>query len=34
MEEVKRFKKVKVFFTELAYLEDLQLKAIIQFKKA
>jgi len=34
MEEVKRIKKVKEFFTELAYLEDLQLKAIIQLKKA
>lgn len=34
MEEVKRIKKVKEFFTELANLEDLQLKAILHLKKA
>ncbi|HMI06917.1 MAG TPA: helix-turn-helix domain-containing protein [Flavobacterium sp.] len=34
MEEVKRIKKVKSFFEELAVLEELQTKAIIQLHKA
>jgi uncharacterized protein YpbB len=34
MEEVKRIKKVKVFYDELLVLEELQIKAVLQLMKA